>query len=74
MLKVEVVPVNSTYLVIQQRNFSLNKSDIENVSHFTHLLLLQVFKIFGELKEVVIELVQGYALVTFSDIMSAFFA
>lgn len=36
--------------------------------------MLQVFKVFGEIKEVSVEQYSGYALVTFADIVSAFFA
>lgn len=35
---------------------------------------MQVFKVFGEIREVSVEPQQGYALVTFMDIVAAFFA
>lgn len=35
---------------------------------------MQVFQVFGELKDVTVESQQGYALVTFHDIMAAYFA
>lgn len=35
---------------------------------------LQVFKVFGEITEVTVEPVQGYALVQFADIVAAFMA
>mmetsp|Transcript_40591 Transcript_40591/g.39171 ORF Transcript_40591/g.39171 Transcript_40591/m.39171 type:complete len:84 (+) Transcript_40591:323-574(+) len=50
-------------MVSHQRNYSLVKSDIESV-----------FKVFGEIKEVTVEPQQGFALVAFQDIVSAFFA
>ena len=33
-----------------------------------------MFKVFGEIKEVIVEPSQGFALVAFQDIVSAFFA
>ena len=38
------------------------------------LMFYQVFKVFGEIREVSVEALLGYALVTFVDIVAAFFA